>query len=372
VSERIAFEHAAERAAQLKAFLGWDLARFRAIEGINREGLAARLQVDSENLMRLELCRSPQRGSGFRADVETIAQYVGIEPLRLAATIRLGDVLATLQAAPQSIPEAVLAAARDAAGELSLVDDLPPAGTLYQPTWLHRALETFWMGETNDRFPRDLELEAITRLSLAIVELEDLRTDGIEHWLDEHESPLSMHAAPRPLRAALVAYGGVGVIFIDALLDENERLISLAHELGHFLSDYLLPREEVERTAPRLVDVIDGLRPPTRDDEITALLSRTPLGVHTHLLGRTARGEYGSPETERAEERATRIAWELLAPQQAVAEAAGDLTNEFLVVRTLQSQFRLPGEAARAYARYLAEALGGGDESLDRRFRFDS
>jgi hypothetical protein len=371
VSERIALEHAAERAAQLKAFLGWDLARLRAIERINREGLAARLQVNGENLTRLELCRSPQRGSGFRADVETIAHYVGIEPLRLAATVRLGDVLATLQAAPQSSPEAVLAAARDAAGEPSLVDDLPPAGTLYQPTWLHRALETFWVGETNNRFPRDLELEAITRLPLAIVELEDLRTDGIGLWLEEHESPLTIHAAPRPLRAALVAYGGVGVIFIDALLDENEQLISLAHELGHFLSDYLLPREEVERAAPSLVDVIDGLRSPTRDDEISALLSRAPLGVHTHLLGRTARGEYGSPETERAEERATRIAWELLAPQQVVAEAAGDLTNEFVVVRTLQNQFRLPGEAARAYARYLAEAAGGG-ESFDRRFRSDS
>lgn len=372
MSERIALQHAAERAAQMGVFLGWDLARLRTIEGLDREALAARLELDSDDLTRLELCRSPRRGSDFRADVETISRYVGVEPLRLAGTIRLGDVLTTLQAAPKSIPESVLAAARDVAGEPSLVDDLPPVGTLYQPTWLHRALEIFWMGETSNRFPRDLELEAITRLPLAIVELEDLRTDGIEHWLREHQSPLTIHAAPRPLRAALVAYGGAGAVFIDALLDDSERLISLAHELGHFLGDYLLPREALERTAPSLVDVIDGLRPPTQDDDIAALLTRMPLGVHSHLLDRTVRGGYTSPETERAEERATRIAWELLAPQRAVGEAAGDLTNEFAVVRTLQSQFGLPGEAARAYARYLTEAVGGGDESFDRRFRFDS
>lgn len=371
MSERVGLEHAAERAAELKAFLGWDLARLRSMEGLDRDGMADRLQVDSEILTRLELCRSPRRGSSFSADLEMITRYVGMEPARLARTIRLGDALATLQSAPQSIPEATLAAARDVAGEPSLIDDLPPAGTLYQPTWLHRALVAFWMGEVDDRFPRDLELDAITRLPLALVELENLRTDGIERWLAEHDSPLGIHTAPRPLRAALVAYGGVGVIFIDALLAEGERLLSLAHELGHFLTDYLLPREDVGRAAPSLIDVIDGLREPTREDEITALLSRAPLGVHTHLLGRTVRGEYGSPETERAEERATRIAWELLAPQRAVAETVGDLASELVVVRALQTRFGFPSDAARTYARYLAEAVGA-DDSLDRRFRFDS
>ena len=110
---------------------------------------------------------------------------------------------------------------------------------------------------------------------------------------------------------------------------------------------------------------------PTRDDALTALLAHVPVGVQTHLLSRTSRGEYGSPETERSEDRAARIAWELLAPQRAVAEAAGELGNEFVVTRTLQSHFGLPGEAARAYARYLAEGTNGGD-SFDRRFRFDS
>jgi hypothetical protein len=362
---------AAERASEQRGFLGWDLARIRLFMAFDRHELARQLALDDAGLTRLELCRSPRRDRGFRSDVEVIADYVSSDARRLAGMVRLADALAVLRTAPASHADAVLAAARDVAGEHALVDQLPPTGTLYQPTWLHQAVEAFWADDPSDRFPRDLELEAISRLPLALVELPRLRTDGVADWLTEQDSPLALHVAPRPLRAALIAYAGVGVIFIDALLDPGERLIGIAHEIGHFLNDYLVPRATVERTAPELLEVLDGLRPPSRDDAVTALLARVPLGVHTHLLSRTTRGEYGSPETERSEDQAARIAWELLAPQEAVTEATGDLGNEFTVTRTLQSRFGLPGEAARAYARYLAEASNG-DDDFGRRFHFDS
>ena len=371
MSRGSALARAAERAAQRKDFLGWDLARLRSFTAVDRHVHARQLELDDAGLTRLELCRSPRRDRRFRSDIEAISGFVHVDARQLAMTVRLADALSALHSAPISTPEAVLAAARDSTGDTSLVDQLPPAGTLYQPTWLHQAIEAFWAGEPSDLFPRDLELEAITRLPLALVELPSLRTDGVAEWLAEHDSPLEIHVAPRPLRAALIAYGGVGVIFIDAMLDPGERLVGIAHEIAHFLNDYLVPRDEVERTTPDLVEVLDGLRSPTRDDALTALLAHVPVGVHTHLLSRTTRGEYGSMETERSEDRAARVAWELVAPQQAVADAAGDLSNEFIVVRTLQSRFGLPGEAARAYARYLAEATNGGD-NFDRRFGFDS
>lgn len=362
---------AAERASEQRGFLGWDLARLRSFMALDRHELARQLELDDASLTRLELCRSPRRDRSFRADIEVLADYVSSDARRLAVMVRLADALSVLRTAPASLADAVLAAARDVAGEHALIDQLPASGTLYQPTWLHQAVEAFWADDASDRFPRDLELEAITRLPVALVELPRLRTDGITDWLAEHESPLDIHVAPRPLRAALIAYAGVGVIFIDAMLDPGERLIGIGHEIGHFLNDYLVPRATVERTAPELLEVLDGLRPPTRDDAVTALLARVPLGVHTHLLSRATRGEYGSPETERSEDQAARIAWELLAPQEAVAEAAGDLGNEFTVTRTLQSRFGLPSEAARAYARYLAEASNAGDD-FGRRFHFDS
>jgi hypothetical protein len=362
---------AAERAARSRTFLAWDLERVRAIEQLDRTALAEQFEIDDETLARLELCRSPRRVDGFRDDIVTIAEYAGINALLLARTVRLADAFAAFSTAPAAVPEALLAAARDAAGEPSLVDDLPPAGTLYQPTWLQRALELFWDGDHDETFPRSLDLEAILRLPLAIVDLKGLSTVGVADWFVSHQTNVRLNFAPRPLRAALVAYGGAGLIFIDTALDQSERRISLAHEVGHFLSDYLVPRQEIERSAPSLVDVIDGLRAPTREDEITALLARVPLGVHTHLLGRTVRGEYGSVETERAEERATRIAWELIAPQDAVAKSTRDLSNLFTVVQVLRDRFGFPLEAAHAYAAFLSEATGG-DDDFGRRFRFDT
>jgi hypothetical protein len=363
--------NAAKRAARSRTFLAWDLERVRATERLDRRGLAARFGIDDEALARLELCRSPRRDDAFRRDITTTAEYAGVDAFALAVTVRLADAMATFRTAPAAVPEALLAAARDAAGEPSLANDLPPTGTLYQPTWLQRALEMFWDGDRVDDYPRSLDLEAILRLPLAIVDLKGLSTTGIATWLDAHETDVRLTASPRPLRAALIAYGGAGVIFIDADLEDGERRVGLAHEIGHFLNDYLVPRHEIERSAPSLVDVVDGLRAPTREDKITALLARVPLGTHTHLLGRTVRGEYGSVETERSEERATRVAWELIAPQEAVLKSVPDPSNVFAVVQVLRDRFGFPLEAARAYADYLSEA-GGGDGDFDRRFRFDT
>jgi Zn-dependent peptidase ImmA (M78 family) len=172
------------------------------------------------------------------------------------------------------------------------------------------------------------------------------------------------------LRAALIAYAGVGVIFVDADLNAAERLVSVAHESGHFITDYLMVRSEVEASAPHLVDVLDGLRKPNEDDYIAAVLNRLPLGVHTHLLARNDLGEYSSAETERSEERATRVAWELLAPQASVEERVLGLGNPFELTSVLRREFGLPVAAARAYASFLRR-LGDEGGHSGREFKLD-
>src|SRR4051794_24009373 len=102
-----ALARAAERAAQRKDFLGWDLAHLRSFTTTDRHALALQLKLDDANLTRLELCRSPRRDRGFRSDIEVIAEFVGVEARELAATVRLADALGTLHTAPASIPEAV-------------------------------------------------------------------------------------------------------------------------------------------------------------------------------------------------------------------------------------------------------------------------
>jgi hypothetical protein len=362
---------AAGKAASMKEFVASDLARFHDAGEAGEELLSRWLELDDERLALLSLCRTPRRDSGFREDVRQIAEFVSADEVRLASLVRLSDALMAFAAAPAAARQTVLAAARDADGEPSLVDDLPPLGARYQPTWLHRAAEIFWGEDVPGSFPVQLELEALTRLPLALVEIENLSTDGLEGWLEAYETHLHLHAAPRHLRAALIAYAGTGVIFIDADLDESERRVSVAHETGHFITDYLLARSEVEERAPDLLEVLDGLREPEEDDYITALLNRLPLGVHTHLLARSDYGEYGSAETERSEERATRVAWELLAPQACVEQRTDELANTFELVKILRTDFGFPAEAARTYAKFLSR-LEGGENPFDRRFGFES
>jgi hypothetical protein len=331
------------------------------------------LALDDEGLALLSLCRSPRREEGFRDDVQRIADYLSLDELRLASLIRLTDALRAFSTAPAGTHESedtLLAAARDVRGEPSLVDDLPPRGTRFQPTWLHRAIDKFWGDDRPDSFPVNLELEAVTRLPLALFEVRNLTTQALGEWFETYGAPLHLHVAPRPLRAALIAYAGVGVIFVDADLNAAERLVSVAHESGHFITDYLMVRSEVEASAPHLVDVLDGLRKPNEDDYIAAVLNRLPLGVHTHLLARNDLGEYSSAETERSEERATRVAWELLAPQASVEERVLGLGNPFELTSVLRREFGLPVAAARAYASFLRR-LGDEGGHSGREFKLD-
>lgn len=361
----------AARAVSSRGFLAFDLARIRDAGEAGEQLLSDWLRLDDESMKLLALCRTPRRDGGFRDDVRSIAEYLNMDELRLASLIRLIDALRALSTAPTTAQEAhetLLAAARDSSGEPSLLDDLPPRGTRFQPTWLHKAMNAFWGHDQPDSFPVNVALEAIMRLPLALFEVKNLSTQTLDEWLETYGSPLHLHVSPRPLRAALIAYGGAGVIFVDSDLDEPERLASVAHESGHFITDYLMIRAEVESSAPHLVEVLDGLREPKDDDYIAAVLNRLPLGVHTHLLARSELGEYTTAETERSEERATRVAWELMAPQARVAERVDKFGSPFELTSVLQRDFGLPLAAARAYATFLRRLDDGHPGSS---FHFD-
>lgn len=360
-----ALARVAAHAESSPAFIASDLARVRRIGKPGEYLLSDWLGLDDKGLALLALCRSPRRDEGFGDDVQRIAEYLSLDELHLASLIRLTDALRVFSAAPTAVRETsdtLLAAARDVSGEPSPVDDLPPRGTRFQPTWLHKAIDAFWGADQRPHsFPVNVELEAVTRLPLALFEVKNLTTETLGEWFDTYGVPLHLHVAPRPLRAALIAYAGAGVIFVDADLDAAERLVSVAHESGHFITDYLALRNDVEASAPHLLDVLDGLRTANEEDYIAAVLNRLPLGLHTHLLARSDRGEYSSAETERSEQRATRIAWELLAPQATIEERVGELANLFELTSLLRTEFGLPVAAARAYATFLGR-LGGEDE----------
>ncbi|MEA2407718.1 MAG: hypothetical protein QOE69_1837 [Thermoleophilaceae bacterium] len=344
--------HAAERVAYEPGFLANDLRVFTEVQGSTRADAASLLGMYPDRFDELALCRTPSRGERFAGEVRSIADYAGADARALANLLRLVDALLTLASAPNSDVAPVLAAARETA--LTIAPQ-QPKGQGLQPAWLKDAVEL--LGRHGDAaFPRDIELAVLWCLPLAIIELDDLSGISISAWLSARDVNLPVHSPPHGLHGALVAFGGSGVLFLNAGDPPAERRLTVAHEAAHFLVDYWLPRGKVAARAPALLEVADGVRGASPVDHVDSLLARVPFGLHTHLFERDPAGAIPNLGVNEAEQRATQVAWELLAPQAAVA-ARVFTDDEFSLVRTLESEFGLPRESAREYGKYLRRAL---------------
>jgi hypothetical protein len=350
---------AADRAGRRPGFLAYDLARYVRLTGADPTGL---LGVSPEQLSRLALCRTPRRGVHFGQDVLAIAVHLSIIPVALAGMIRQAEALGELQAAislgienvgaEQARSARILAAARVHGDEHTVLLD---RGTgLGTPGWLHDAVKRFWAdAPAIPGYPRDLDFAVLVGLPLAVVELPTLCVSTVTNWLTSHEVQLDLGRDMRPLHACLVALGGVGLIFVDSADDATQRRVNLAHEGAHFVVEYLLPRQEVAHRRPELLDVIDGRRPPTARERMSAIFGDVPVGLHTHLLNRHV---HGNRDVDAAEWRARRVALEVLAPQHAVMERmrASAATSVDAVVRLLVDEFGLPVSLAADYAEQLS------------------
>jgi Zn-dependent peptidase ImmA (M78 family) len=151
--------------------------------------------------------------------------------------------------------------------------------------------------------------------------------------------------------------------------------MTVAHELGHFLLDYVEPRLQVLREAPDLLEVVDGWRAPTRAERVQAVLARVPLGLRTHLLERDVQGN-AEHDVEMGEDAASRFAVEVLAPWPAIRDLARQLRSAdphasygaLLATLTVEvvEQFLLPQAEASARAAAALETVGVRRSFLDR------
>lgn len=108
--------HAADRASRDDFFLGNVLTEYMVARGLNRAGLSKQLSCSETQLSLLALCRLPKEsGVTFRAEVEKIAAYVGIDPLELGQVIREVQSRRALQTSGQTsyTDPGLLLAARD-------------------------------------------------------------------------------------------------------------------------------------------------------------------------------------------------------------------------------------------------------------------
>ena len=235
--------------------------------------------------------------------------------------------------------------------------------------WLERIVEEFWSkAGGREPFPRNLEQPILWGLPLAILKLPRLWVRDVEAWLEQRGVPFRLGCADRPLRGCLVAYGGRGCVLLDGADPEDERRFSLAHEAAHFLLDYVKPRERaVARLGAAILEVFDGLRGPTVDERVDAVLGHASIGVHTHLMERQPDGVLGCGRIAGAESRADRLALELLAPageaQRRVARFRRPSTFQggvALAVEVLTGDFGMPTAMAEPYAKLIIRSWRGG------------
>lgn len=218
------------------------------------------------------------------------------------------------------------------------------------PVWCVDLAEQFWLAAGSPPpFPRDLR-RAATAVPLTVVDIDGLTLAGVCRWFERCGLPFSTAEPDRPLRACLVARQGVGFAFVDRRDDPAERAFSLAHELAHFLRDYRHPWGKVEtRLGKAALEVLDGRRGPTPGERLAALLRRTPLTAFAHLLRRDDDGRPATAAEREAEDAADRLAFELLAP----ADAVGPVADRATLVDILVTAFGLPPKPAARYAAIL-------------------
>lgn len=227
--------------------------------------------------------------------------------------------------------------------------------------WLESAVSQFWLNVGYEEcFPRALEQPALWALPVMIVKLPRLRVVTLTTWLKQYGIATQFDYADRPLRGCLIARAGKGMVVIDGADSEDQQRFTLAHEIAHFLMDYLWPRiRAIEVLGETITEVLDGVRLPSLHERIAAVLNDTQIGVHTHLMERHIDSSNMSDHIVEAETRADRLALELLAPrsevQRRIAYDGSSTRQEALNETTgiLQAEFGLPRDIAEAYASYL-------------------
>jgi IrrE N-terminal-like domain len=334
--------------------MAFELDRYRKLTEVDP---AADFDLPEESLVMLGLCRRPRRDH-YASDLAAIADRAGAQVSAVANFLRASDAVTILASRSEIVPgtaaatRGLMAAARDHAEEHTVFEE-SHGRDVTLPRWLWRAVDRFW-GEADEDsiFPRGLHLPVLMNLPLAIIEIDGLTVGNLDQWLRRHHLPQLPDVADRPLRGCLVAYAGIGLLFVDRSDDPEQRRQTLAHEAGHFIVDYLMPRENVAQRRPELLDVLDGEREPTDAERFDALLADLPVGFHTHLLERDVHGGHLSMATTDVEDRAERLALELLAPLQRVLQELLP-TGDHDIPQLLRERFGLPADVAARYASHI-------------------
>ena len=233
--------------------------------------------------------------------------------------------------------------------------------------WLNneeqQAVDSFWewSGEI-EPYPRSLERAIALALPVAVIKLPRLALGGIENWLRARQIDYSFDCDSRFVRGCLIAFGGKGLIFCDGSDPEDEIRFTLAHEIGHFLSDYWFPRQKaINKFGEKVLEVFDGLREPSVTERVQAIFTSTKIGLISDLIERGNADE----TTWSIENKADKIGLGLLAPPNIVLKTLDLSADRFpqrleSITKTLISKYGLPIFIAQTYGMELLNVVGKG------------
>lgn len=227
--------------------------------------------------------------------------------------------------------------------------------------WLLRAAEEFWsMFAQPPSPPRDLNRLVSYHFPISLVSLPQLSIRQVERWLLQRQAPYQFLCANRELCGCIVAARGHGLLFVDADDSIDEQRFTVAHEVAHFLLDYDAPRRRaLTFLGERIRPVLDGERFPTAAERIDAVLASVKLGIYVDMMLRDAQGAIDQESILRAEDRADRLALELLAPAEDVLAQLPTSASLFKRVQAatelLVSVYGIPRQVARTYAVALVQ-----------------
>lgn len=234
-----------------------------------------------------------------------------------------------------------------------------------------RAVDLFWERcDMIEPFPRNLDISTEMALPVKVVQLTPLQLHRIENWLGKRDSQFRFNCRSRAVQGCLVAYGGKGFIFLDSSDNETQRRFTLAHEIGHFLVDYWLPRQDaIGRFGAEIVPVLDGHRVPTPTERLQALFNKISIGIHTDLMERSP--DQVTDAVWKAEDNADKVALELLAPTKAILPLLHKIHGpyEYRLSQTTQilcGEFGFPLKIAEGYSVTLLGLSGKNLTWVDR------
>jgi|SRR5579884_4139530 len=237
---------------------------------------------------------------------------------------------------------------------------------------LRKIAEDFWLSAGIPRtFPRELERALAWVMPIAVLRIPNLWTHDVEECLRRRQLPLILGIEDRPLHGCVYAYGGKGLIIVDGTDSAEELRFTVAHEFAHFLLDYEVPRKRaIERLGPEINEVLDGHRIARVNERVDAILSAAPLGVYSHFMHRVAAPDDSA--VVQSENRADRLAVELLAPEQAIRKSLPrgfyDKPFQKRVVslqRQLKTRFGLPHDILSRLASQLCHEWFSGPSARE-------